>query len=338
MSNLIILILAVFIGCILPSFFVKLCLVDRSMVDRPADRLNGDNINVMLERMEDWQQITKDKFLSLSDMSMIDGSTATIPITAEIARQFFDAKDEELGQYYIHNTTHYAYLGLIDKTVQSVDMAAGKRPVSLIFVTAPSEEEKDYAAQKGVELDIQPVALDGFVFITNKNNPVDSLTVGQIQDIYSGKITNWKEVGGNDEEIVAYQREKNSGSQTAMEQLVMKDKPLIEPPKTLITEGMGMLIERVAEYQNDSCSIGYTYYYYMNNLYKNDDIKIIAVNGVTPENHELISGNYPFSTAYYAVIRADEPQDSTARRLRDYMLSQEGQRLVEQAGYCPVKE
>ena len=98
-------------------------------------------------------------------------------------------------------------------------------PVDLIIVTEPSDEEIEMAKKYNIEMLIKPVCYDAFVFITHKDNPVDNLTIEEIQKIYSGQITNWKEVGGNDEKIRAYQREENSGSQTAMEKLVMQGIP-----------------------------------------------------------------------------------------------------------------
>jgi len=162
------------------------------------------------------------------------------------------------------------------------------------------------------------------------------LTVEQIQDIYAGKITNWNQVGGEDLEIRSYQREKNSGSQTAMEQMVMQGKKMLSAETVFVDMyfGMGALVEAVAEYGNGPASIGYTYYYYINNLYKNENIKVLDINGISPENANLISGAYPFATNYFAVMRSDEPEDSPARKLRDYLISPEGQDIIELAGYC----
>ena len=305
--------------------------------------------SIMLVRPEGWSKIVQTPPVSEYDLNRIDGSTATIPITAELMRQFYNYTDEQVQQcaHVWHSTTHYAYLNLIEKEnkarwqvnayPQSPMEGANECSTDIIFVTPPSDEELQYAKDKGVTLDMQPVAMDGFVFITHKNNPIDSLTVEQIQDIYSGKITNWKQVGGQDLAITAYQREPNSGSQTAMEKLVMQGKPLIPAIETKI-DGMAFLIDAVAEYQNGPASIGYTYYYYINNLYKSDDIKVIKVNGVTPENKNLIDGSYPFSTSYYAIIRGDEPAGSPARKLRDYLLTDEGQDVIRMAGYCGIKK
>jgi phosphate transport system substrate-binding protein len=290
------------------------------------------NINVMLTRSDHWEKIAGSPVIDVSDMAVLDGSTATIPITAELFRQFYGYTDIQVEQSSVvfHSTTHSAYLNLIDRQCKVV---AG-HPTSLILVTPPSEEELQYAEAKNVELERTPIAKDGFVFITHKNNPVDTLTIAQIQDIYTGKITNWNQVGGEDLEIKAYQREQNSGSQTAMEQMVMQGKPMLSPIGAKIHYGMGMLVDAVAEFEDGPASIGYTYYYYINNLYKNDNIKVINIDGISPANANLISGAYPFTTSYYAVIRKDEPQDSPARILRDYLVTPQGQDLIAMAGYC----
>ena len=321
--------IAIISGCALIAFVLVVSgfvIYKRLNQEKLGIRDRTDNINVMLTRAENWKKVAESAVIDVDEMRMIDGSTATIPITAELLRQFYDYTDDQVNQsgYVHHSTTHSAYENLIDRNYD----------VDLIFVTPPSDEEKQYAKDKNVELDIVPVAKDGFVFITHKDNPVDTLTVAQIQDIYSGKITNWKDVGGNDAEIKAYQREPNSGSQTAMEQMVMQGKEMLSPIEAKVVVGMGMLVDGIAEYENGPVSIGYTYYYYINNLYKNDNIKVIKIDGIEPSNENLISGSYPFSTNYYAVMRKDETEDSPARKLRDYLLTPEGQNLIAMAGYC----
>ncbi|MCL1793623.1 MAG: substrate-binding domain-containing protein [Oscillospiraceae bacterium] len=306
---------------------------DLSFADKNA------NVNVMLERPAGWQKIVDEPPISEKEIFIVDGSTATLPITAELCRQFFDYSDEKVydlvysGILY-PSTTHFAYVNLIEQNRRTwIDPNATK---DLILVTPPSDEEKKLAKEAGVELDIAPIARDGFVFITNKDNPIDSLTAEQVRAIYSGEITNWKQVGGEDMAIEAYQREPNSGSQTAMEQMVMQGKKMIAPIDTQLIGAMGELIEAVAEYKNAKASIGYTYYYYINNLYKNENIKVLQIGGVAPENENLQNGSYPYATYYYAVIRSDEADGSPARRLRDFLVGELGQRLIEMAGYCKI--
>ena len=213
----------------------------------------------------------------------------------------------------------------------------GIRTVDLIIVTEPSEDELALAKQNNVTLIQKPVCYDAFVFITHKDNPVDSLTVEQIRGIYTGKITNWQDVGGQGIPIIAYQREENSGSQTAMEKLVMKDMQMLPPEMTKVAAEMGMLVDTVAEYKNDSVSIGYTYKYYIDNLYKNESIKILAIEGVFPDENNIRTGEYPFSTCYYGVIRSED-ENSSGGKFLDWMLSREGQLCIKQAGYIPYIE
>ena len=146
----------------------------------------------------------------------------------------------------------------------------------------------------------------------------------------------WKEVGGNDEKIRAFQREKNSGSQTAMENLVMGGSDMIDPIEVKIIVGMGELVDTVAEYENDTASLGYTYRYYIDTLYKNDNIKTIAVNGISPTDDNIRNGSYPFTTNYYGVIREGD-EDAVGGQFLQWILSDEGQQCVAQAGYITLR-
>lgn len=288
--------------------------------------LYNKNVNVNIERANDWHQVATDKKLFTKyDFRHIDGSTATIPITCELLRQFCGFDDITLAAFLDHNTTGPAYEYLI----------TGAREKNIIFVTEPSKEELEMAAANGVELDVSQIALDGFVFITHKDNPVDSLTVEQIQRIYTGEITNWKDVGGNDEEIIPYQREANSGSQTVMENMVMNGLQMMEAPKGWVPSSMGGLVDSVANYNVNANTLGYTFNYYLNSLYRSSDIKVLKINGISPDNENLINKTYPFSSGYYAVTL--KGGDERAEELKQYLLSDEGQEIVKLAGYCPIR-
>ena len=255
----------------------------------------------------------------------IDGSTATIPLSEGIACALLGVSAEDATKIIHHNTTHNAYVNLIE----------GK--ADIIFVTAPSEEELKLAAEKKLELDVVPVVREGFVFLVNKENPVKSLKVEQLQDIYQGKIINWKEVGGPDAPIIAYQRPVNSGSQTLMLSLVMKDKKIMDPPKELSISDMMGLIEAVADFDLGKKSIGYSVYYYATDMYVREGARLLAVNGVFPDKKTISAQEYPFVSAYYAVLRKSEKEDSPARRLLTWLLSAEGQQVAEACGYVPLQ-
>ncbi|MCL1922552.1 MAG: substrate-binding domain-containing protein [Propionibacteriaceae bacterium] len=293
-----------------------------------------DNDHLLENRPNNWQRLVDEPIILEDQMDIINGSTATIPITAELFRQFYEYNAGQIHGNPIvqHDKTHASYLQLINREKSEY----GSHLVSLIFVTPPSQDELAYAQKQQVELDLTPIALDGFVFITHKDNPIDSLTIKQIQGIYSGKITNWRQVGGENRKILAYQRNENSGSQTAMEEKVMAGRKMVAPRRAYIRGEMSQLVDGIAEYDNGPASIGYSYHYYLNYLYKNANIKVIKVGGVAPTDDNLVSGAYPFTTEYLAVMRADEPKDSPARKLRDFLVTDTGQAVIKQAGYCPV--
>lgn len=267
------------------------------------------------------EQISTEALYTDENYPEVDGSTATIPLAEAFEANF---KGKNIAEIEVnHSKTHQAYERLINKEVD------------LILVTSPSEDELELAQEKGIELEVTKVVNEGFVFFLNKDNPVDSLTLEQIQKIYSGEITNWKEVGGNDEVIFAYQRPENSGSQTGMINLVMKDKKLAEPPKENIAMSMADIIDAVSNYENKTSSIGYSYYYYANTMYLSDEIKLLKVNGVEPTNETIKNGEYPILTAYYIVNRKGDLGE--AESLKENMLSNRGQKVAEQAGYVPLQ-
>ena len=254
----------------------------------------------------------------------VDGSTATIPLSESFAAAVLGMDLEEARQYIVHNKTHDAYVNLIDGNAD------------IIFVTSPSEEELSYAQEKNIELEVIPVVSEGFVFLTSADNPVKGLTLQQIRDIYAGKTTNWSEVGGSSKAIIAYQRPENSGSQTGMLELVMNGEEIMEPPMEKVVAEMGMLVDQVAVYTNEEDAIGYSYYYYVTDMWQNNKVKLLEVNGIYPDKTTISNGTYPIRTAYYAVLRKDEPKSSNARRLLKWILSDDGQRIAEEAGYVKV--
>lgn len=268
---------------------------------------------------------SKQPQFTLESYPRVDGSTVTIPLSEALCAKLTDTPLESVKTHILHNKTHPAYVNLIN----------GK--TDLIFVTSPSIEELELSERRGVPLEVVPIVGEAFVFLTHVDNPVDSLTTDQIQSIYSGEIDNWSEVGGPDLPIVAYQRPINSGSQTGFLDLVMKDKEPILPPTQMIIGEMGALIEAVADYQNAPDTLGYSYYYFVMDMWGAKDTKLMKVNGILPEKSSITDKSYPYTTAYYAVFRADEPSDSSVRKIVNWILSDEGQALMEEAGYVKVK-
>ena len=262
--------------------------------------------------------------IDAGDYPVVDGSTATLPLSYLLMQTATGADEDTARDLIAHHKTTESFYALVEGHAD------------LLLVYEPSQDAWDYAKDNGVELEHQAIGLDAPVFLINDENPVESLTHDEIVGIYSGKITNWSEVGGADLPIVAYQRVENSGSQVMMRAQVMKDVPMMDAPTELRTGEMAELVDAIASYRNTADAIGYSVYYYIDNMYMQKGVKLLAVNGVAPTNESIASGDYPYRQPFYAVIRADEPEDSPARQLYDWLATAEGRQLVEDAGYVAV--
>lgn len=304
---------------------IALCVATYFVVDSILiSSVNNENAGNKVQN-----DISQEPLYTMENFPKIDASLATQPLTDAIISNFTGLDIDKIVTNY--SNTHPAYVKLINDEVD------------LIVVTQPSEEELKLAKDKGVELEVIPVVKEGFVFYVNSKNPVNSLTRAQIQGIYSGEITNWKQVGGEDKAITPYQRPTNSGSQTGMLSLVMKDKKLMEPKKENLIQTMAEIVNLVSQYNNDVDAIGYSYYYYAKTMYETIDntvasnIKFISIDGIEPSNKNIQSGLYPYTTAYYIVINKADDENSPARELANHMLSARGQQVAENVGYVPVK-
>ncbi len=261
---------------------------------------------------------------TVEEYPTVDGSTATLPLSYALMQASTGCDEDTALLNIVHTKTTGSFYALVEGNAD------------LLLVYEPSQDAYDVAESAGVKLDIQPIGLDAPVFLINDKNPIESLTHQQVVDIYAGKITNWKEVGGSDQPIIAYQRGETSGSQVMMKAQVMKDVPMMDAPVEMRPGEMGELIDVISSYRNTADSIGYSVYYYVNNMYMQEGIKLLKVNGVMPCNETIASGEYPYRQPFYAVIRADEPADSPARQLFDWLQTDEGKALIEGAGYVAV--
>ncbi len=255
----------------------------------------------------------------------VDGATAMYPMSVEIAKAVIGLDDEEAEAFITHHTTANAYYNLIDGTCD------------LIFVSEPSDDILNRAKAAGVTFEMVGIGRDGFVFVNNKDNPVKDLTIEQIVQIYTGQIVNWKEVGGEDMAIIAYQREANSGSQNLLEKRVMKGTPMMDATSQYRIDSMSGLIDMVASFENSRAALGYSIYLYAKDQYVKDSIQFLAINGVYPTDDSIADGSYPLSKIVYAIFRSDEPADSNVRKLVEWLRTEEGQKAVEAGGYVGYK-
>lgn len=254
----------------------------------------------------------------------LNGSTSTVPLGQAIASVLLGESREEVSDLIQFSKTTQSYRALMQG---SADLLIAAEPAESIW------QEKEDA---GFAWEMEPFAVDALVFVVNAGNPVDSLTTEQVRKIYSGEITNWSEVGGEDLEIVPFQRNAEAGSQTAMLKLVMKDLPMMEAPANYVRGEMGDLIEAVAAFDGSANAIGYTVYYYANDMKMAEGLKLLAIDGVEPNAGTIRSGDYPFLNNYYVLTAAGLDADAPAKVLYDWLLSEEGQKLVAYEGYVSV--
>jgi phosphate transport system substrate-binding protein len=251
---------------------------------------------------------------------VLDGATAAYPVYAAMAQELYQGLDGKTVDRYVScSNTGKAYQRLIDGEID------------IFFGAQPSQQQMDAAQEKGVEFTLTPIAKEAFVFFVHKDNPVNSLTLEQIQDIYQKKITNWNTVGGKAEKIIPFQRPENSGSQTIMLARVMDDKPLPSPLQEEYAAGMGGVINRVASYRNYSSSIGYSFRFFATGMKPNEDIKLLAINGIEPSVENIRNGAYPFTVDVYAVTAGSSNENTP--KLIQWILSEQGQGFIETCGY-----
>jgi len=286
--------------------------------------------------MEGTKAVTLDEPATLQfDMAStqhlkLDGATALYPVYSAFVQATFPPPANEKGYTSVAcSNTVRAYERLI------------QRQVDIIFVAGPSQAQLEMAEQAGMQLHLTPIGREAFVFFVNSKNPVDGLSVEQIQGIYSGAITNWREVGGKNQSIRPFQRAENSGSQTALQSL-MAGLPLIEPEEEDRVSAMDGIIRQVASYRNYKNAIGFSFRFYASEMEANDQIKLLSLNGVAPTRESIRDGSYPIASEFYAVTAspvgqpAPQSWDSDIAAFLDWILSDQGQEIIDKTGYVSL--
>lgn len=277
-----------------------------------------------VENPEDYKTPFEDIVYLREHLPKMDGSTSLILLEMGLKAKLYGISFTEALAMVDHTTTYGSFERLINKEVD------------LIFSTPLSDEQFDQAEKAGMDLELVPVASEAFVFIVNADNSVDSLTQQQIKDIYSGKITNWKEVGGNDIEIVAFQRNRTSGSQNYMNQF-MADTQLMSAPYELVPDAMNSLVEAIKSYDNSENAIGYSVYAYAADMYGlGDSLKFIKVDGIEPTKETMASKEYPLVNFNYAIYDKNSATEAITKTV-EWISSVDGQIAIAEAGYVPYE-
>jgi len=262
--------------------------------------------------------------MSMEEYPSVDGSTAMLPLSQLLYRAVTGADEVQAQVNIVHHRTTNSFYKLADGEAD------------ILIVGKPAQEALDYAENQGVELLMQPISVDAMVFLVSDLNPVENVTSEEIEGIYTGVITNWSQLGGEDLAIIPYQRNSEAGSQVMMENVVMQGRPMMEAPVEMRPGDMGSLVDVVASYRNTADAIGYSVYYYVTQMYVQQGIKLLSVNGIAPNEETISTGVYPYTQYGYAVIRADAPADSPERILFDFLTSDEGRQFILDNGYVPA--
>ena len=258
------------------------------------------------------------------ELPKLDGAAALVPVYAAIIDNIYPAGCVTFRDGSFSSDNYYGENFAPDSAMQYKNTVRGYQAIvdgdtDIFFSAAPSEAQRQYAAEQGVELVYVPVGLEAFVFFVNEKNPVDNLTADQIRQIYGGNITNWADVGGVSRVINPVSRLAGSGSQTTMEAF-MGDTEFGPKSPLAITGG----------------SLGFSFRYYMDGIVDNQKVKILSLNGVYPSPENIQNGSYPVIAQFYAIYRADNDNENIPV-LIDWLLSDEGQQLIEESGYVSIR-
>lgn len=246
---------------------------------------------------------------------VIDGSTTVGPI----AKAFADYYKEKTG---------------IGATIS--ESGSGNGVKSLINgacdIANMSRFMKDSEFKTCVEKGILPVAhvvaFDGLAVVVNPANKVGALTMAQLADIYTGKIRNWKELGGDDAEIVVISRDTNSGTYETFNELVLRKNPVVKGAEYVGSNGQAKT--RVASTKNAIAYVGLGF--------ADDSVKTLSVDGILPSPKTIVSGKYPIARPLFMFTNKYPKMGTPVYDFVTLHLSEEGREIVRDLGYIPVAE
>ena len=236
----------------------------------------------------------------------ISGSTSVGPLAEKLAMKYEEQNDVKIEVNQIGSSAGItnAISGVSQIGMSSRDL---------------KQEEKDSNLQELI------IAYDGIVVVAHPSNPVKDLTMEQVKQIFTGEITNWKEVGGKDMEIVVVSREDGSGSRDAFQEIVgYESGQLIK--NAIVASGNGNIKTTVAM---NKYAIGFISFEYVD-----ESVSTMAINGVAAKAENVLTGQYELSRPFLFVHKEDVPE--SAKQFMEFILTPEGQKIVESAGAIPL--
>ncbi len=260
----------------------------------------------------------------MGDLPVLDGAAALVPVYAAVINSLYPKGCVTYDGGVFSDDNYYGENFAEDSAMQYKNTVRGYKAIvdgetDILFCAGPSEDQIRYAEEKGVKLVYVPIGLEAFVFFVNENNPVNGLSIEQVRKIYAGEYTNWSQVGGANRIINPVTRLEGSGSQTTFEAF-MGDYEIGNKSPLAIT----------------GAAIGFSFRYYMDGIVENDSVKILSLNDVYPSPENIQNRTYPIVAQFYAIYRADNDNENISI-LIDWLLSEEGQELIEKTGYVKIK-
>lgn len=243
---------------------------------------------------------------------VIKGSTTVLPITQKTAEAF--REKTKISITIEGSGSGNGIKALMDG---SCDIANSSREMK--------ESEFKSAAEKGLKVKEIAVALDMIVPVVHPSNQVKNITLNQLKGVYDGSISNWKQLGGKDENIVIISRDTSSGTYEVWSEIVMKKSDVRKD--ALLQASNGAIVSAVA---GNPRAIGYVGYGYLT-----DTIKPLTVGGIEGTIPNAKSGQFPISRKLYKYVN-ELKYSAEAQKYIDFVMGPEGQKLVQEAGFIPV--
>lgn len=252
----------------------------------------------------------------LAGTMQIRGSDTMLQLTTAWAEAFMNANPKA----QIAVTGGGSGTGIAAMINGTIDLAMASRKIK--------DKETEEAKANGIEATEHVVARDGISVVVNPANPVGELTMAQIKDAYTGKVTNWKDFGGPDHEITLAARDNSSGTYAFFQEHVLEKEDY--SPKALNLQSNSAIVEEVSA---NEFAIGYIGLGYL--LEAGNKVKAVAVDGVKPSDQTVASGAYKISRPLHFYTNG-EP-GGLAKAFLEFVMSQEGQKIVSDEGFVPVK-
>ncbi len=252
--------------------------------------------------------------LSAKESIKLDGSTTVGPIAKAFA-EYFMKMYPEVNVEVSESGSGNGAKSLMNSTCDIANMSRFMK-----------DKEFKACADNGVTPVAHVVALDGIAMIVHPSNPVKNLTTDQIRDIYMGKITNWKDLGGANEKIVVISRDTNSGTYETFEGLVMKKEKIADGAEYVGSNGQAR--QRV---QSTKGAIGYVGLGFVDRT-----VKALTVNGIEVSAKTIALGDYPIARPLFMFTNGYPKMGSWIYKFINIYLTEEGQKMIESIGYIPV--